>query len=604
VSTAGHLYEFVPFRLDPAERRLTRDGLPVALTPKCFDLLVVLVENSGHLLAKADLLTRVWPGQFVEETTLSFNISELRRVLGESDEHRYIETVRKKGFRFIAPVEDVVTAPPSHDRLKPVATPGLLIAVIVAAIAILALAVWFVRPRKAATPFTIAVLPFKPLHADRRDEALELGICNALIRRLGTLDQLIVSPTSSVTGYTKTDQDPLAAGRKLHVDAIVDGYIERSQNTIRVTARLLRTRDGKSLWSGVFNESFTDIFGVEDSMSRQIAEALHVNLTSGVDMQSTRSVEAYDLYLKGRYFQDKRTPESIARSIEYLQQATAKDPRYALAFAALSESYTQLAIRADAPPRLAGERANAAAMRAVELDGASAETHAALARVKDWYGWDWAGAEDEFKRALALSPNDATLNAQHAAYLLGRGRHAEAIAAIRRAQRLAPVSLTVDVQAARVFYFAGRYDTAMEECRKAIELDPNFGGTYLFIGRTEAERGHYPEALDALGRARSLLHDSAEAVSLVGYTLAVSGRTTEARKILQDLRALSRTRYVSPYHLAIIEAGLGERDAAFRSLEQACDDREGRLTIVRFAPEFQSLRSDARFADLLQRLHS
>jgi DNA-binding winged helix-turn-helix (wHTH) protein/TolB-like protein/Tfp pilus assembly protein PilF len=595
VGTAGHLYDFVPFRLDPAERRLTRDGLPVALTPKCFDLLVVLVENSGHLLAKADLLSRVWPDQFVEETTLSFNISELRRVLGESNDHRFIETVRKKGFRFIAPVENV-----SHDGVKPVATSSRRIAAIIATIAVIALAVWFMRPRTHvdAPVRTIAVLPFKPLHADRRDEPLEMGICNALIRRLGTLDQLIVTPMSSVTGYT----DPMAAGRNLRVDAVVDGYIERSQNTIRVTARLLRTRDGKSLWSGVFNDTFTDIFGVEDSMSRQIAEALNVKLTT--QEASTRSIEAYDLYLKGRYFQDKRTPDSIARSIEYLQEATAKDPRYALAFAALSESYTQLAIRADAPPRLAGEKAISAAMRAVELDEASAEAHAALARVKNWYAWDWAGAEKEFNRALELSPNDATLAEQHAAYLVGRGRHAEAIAAIRRAQRLAPVSLTIDVQAARVFYFAGRYDAAMDECRKAVELDPNFGGTYLFIGRVEAQRRHDREAIDALARARSLLHDSAEAVSLLGYTYARSGNATEARKILEDLRTLSRRRYVSPYHLAIIEAGLGNRDDAFRSLERAYDDREGRLTILRFAPEFASLRSDARFDALLHRLNA
>jgi len=626
VRAARHSYEFVPFRLDPAERRLLRNGEPVALTPKCFDLLVVLVENSGHLLEKSDLLARVWPDQFVEEGSLSFNVSELRRALGEGQKgQHYIETVRKKGFRFVAPVQKIPVAGAgvvddgeaalgeSSDAMDalPLASRRFKILFAIVAVAALASLAYVLWPRSSVTPVegpprTIAVLPFKPLAANLRDEPLEMGICHALIIRLATVEQLVVRPTSSVVAYNKMGQDPLAAGRELRVDALLDGYIQRSQDRIRVTARLLRTADGKSLWSGQFNENFTDIFAVEDSISQQIVEALHLNLTRDeqrrVTKHSTENIEAYELYLKGRYFQDKRTGEGVAKSVEYFQEATVKDPRYALAFAALSDSYAVLAIRADTPPKIAYEKAKAAAIRALEIDETTAEAHSALANVKSWYDWDWPGAEREFKRAIELSANDPIPNQQYASYLVVVGRHQEAVSEIKRAQRLAPVSLTTNVQAARILYFAGQYEASMEQCRKTIDMDPGFGGAYIFLGRIYTQKGLYREALAELDRARVLLRNSAEVLSLIGYTYAVSGRAAEARQVLEDLQRLSRERYVSPYHFAMIHAGLGERDEAFRWLEKAYDVREGRLTILRFAPEFSALRSDPRFTKLLQRM--
>ncbi|HSP13559.1 MAG TPA: winged helix-turn-helix domain-containing protein [Thermoanaerobaculia bacterium] len=620
MNSARHFYEFAAFRLEPAERRLLRGGEPVALTPKCFDLLVVLVENSGRLLEKSELLARVWPGQFVEEGSLSFNISELRRVLheGENGLH-YIETVRKKGFRFVAPVQAIPVADDGEAEEKPVATHtasraswAFKIFFAIVAVAALASLAYILRPRSGGPPVeepprTMAVLPFKPLAADVRDEPLEMGICHALIIRLATVEQLVVRPTSSVVAYNKMGQDPLAAGRELRVDAVLDGYIQRSGDRIRVTARLLRTADGRSLWSGQFNENFTDIFAVEDSIAQKIVEALHLNLTRdeqrSVTKHPTENIEAYSLYLKGRYFQDKRTEEGVAKSVEYFQEATVKDPRYALAFAALSDSYELLAVRAGARPKVAYEKARAAAVRALEIDETTAEAHIALGQVKSWYDWDWPGAEREFKRAIELSANDPIPNQQYASYLLTMGRHQEAISEITRAQRLAPVSLTTNVQAARILYFAGQYEASMEQCRKTIEMDPGFGGAYIFVGRIDTQKGLYREALEALDHARILLHNSPEILSLIGYTYAVSGRTAEARQMLEELHRSSRQRYISPYHIAMIHAGLGERDEAFQWLEKAYDDREGRLTILRFAPEFAPLRSDPRFTKLLQRMN-
>jgi DNA-binding winged helix-turn-helix (wHTH) protein/TolB-like protein/Flp pilus assembly protein TadD len=615
--TARHLYEFVPFRLDPGERRLLRNGEPVSLTPKCFDLLVVLVENSGHLLEKSDLLARVWPDQFVEEGSLSFNVSELRRALGEGENgQHYIETVRTKGFRFIAPVQEIPVAgagvaDDGQAGARSLASRRFKIVFAIAAVAALASLAYVLWPRGTVTPVegpprTIAVLPFKPLAANLRDEPLEIGICNALILRLAGLEQLVVRPTSSVIAYNRMGQDPLAAGRQLRVDALLEGYIQRSQGRIRVTARLLRTADGKSLWSGQFNENFTDIFTVEDSISRQIVEALHLNLTGDekrrVTKHSTENIEAYELYLKGCYFQDMRTPDGVAKSIGYFQEATVKDPRYALAFAALANSYAMLALRFDMPPKDSYQKAKAAAMRALEADGTTAEAHSALANVKSWYEWDWPGAEREFKRAIELSANDPIPNQQYASFLIVMGRHEEAISESTRAQRLAPLSATANVQAARVLYFASQYDAAIEQCRKALDIDPDFAGAHLILGKIYTQKRLYREALAELEHARGLLRNSAEVLSLIGYAYAVSGRTAEAQKMLDDLHALSRQRYVSPYHFAVIHAGLGESDQAFQLLEKAYDDREGRMTLLKFAPEVAGLRSDPRFTNLLQRM--
>ena len=611
-----HLYAFDRFVLDPEERRLLRDGEAVALTPKCFDLLVVLVQNSGHLLAKSDLLERVWPGQFVEEGNLSFNISELRKALGErEDGQQYIETVRKKGFRFVANVEErmgsgvaVAVRPPPAPRSRRRA----VVAIVLAAAALVALVAYLARRRGAVPPpgerpRTLAVLPFKPLAANARDEPLEMGICNSLVTRLSSIDELVVRPTSAVVEYNRMGQDPLAAGRALGVDVLLDGYIQRSQAKIRVTVRLLRTADGKSLWSGEFNESFTDIFAVEDSISRQIVEALNLKLSGAeqraVTKHGTESVEAYELYVKGLYLQEKRTPAEIEKSIDYFRAATAKDPRYALAFAAIANSYVILAVRADMRPRDSYANAKTAAMRAVQLDDRTAEAHSSLGYVKAWYDWDFAGAEREFRRAFELSANAPMTYQQYASFLLSAGRLDEAVSQITRAQHLDPVSLPTEVQAARIYFFKHDYDRATAECRKIIDVDPEFAGAHQFLGRIYAQQRLYPQALRELERARSRV-DNAEVLSLIGYTYAVSGRRNEATAVLDELRTWSARKYVSPYHFALVYAGLGASADAFQWLEKAYEEREGRLTILGDAPEFSSLRPDPRFQDLVRRIRS
>jgi tetratricopeptide (TPR) repeat protein len=416
--------------------------------------------------------------------------------------------------------------------------------------------------------------------------------------------------------YNKPGQDPLAAGRELGVDALLEGYVQRSGDKIRVTAQLLSVTDGRHLWSGQFNENFTDIFAVEDSISRQMVEALLLKLTgeeqNRVAKHYTENVEAYEFFLKGRYFLDKRTPDSVKKSIDYFQQATEKDSKYALAFAGLAESYVVLAVRADMPPQDSYQKAKTAAMRALEIDDTIVEAHTALAHVRCWYDWDWKGAESEFKRAIELSlsyPGAIELSLSYpiatqyyASYLMTMGRHQEAVSEIKQAQRIAPLSLSINVQVARILYFAREYDEVIEQCLKTLEIEPAYGGAHLFLGRAYKQKGMYREALAELEMARDLLRESAEVASLIGYTYAASGRRAEALKILQELKGQSKQRYVSPYHIAMIYAGLGEKESAFSWLEKAYEDREGRMTILKFVPEFDSLRSDLRYADLVRRI--
>jgi len=316
----------------------------------------------------------------------------------------------------------------------------------------------------------------------------------------------------------------------------------------------------------------------------------------------TENIEAYELYLRGRYFQDKRTPEGLNKSIDYFKLATGKDPRYALAFAGLADSYVVLAVRVDMPPKDSYRQAKTAALQALEIDDTLAEAHASLGNVQYWYDWDWSAAETEFKRAVELGPNYPTAHQLYASYLIVMGRHPEALAEIKQAHSLDPLSLPINVQVARILYFSREYDEAIEQCRKTLEIDPNFGGAHLFLGRLYKEKGMYQEALTELEKARRLLAGSAEVLALIGYTDAVSGSRVEAQNVLVELQGLSKQRYVSPYHMAMVYAGLGEQNRAFDSLDKAYAEREGRMTILKFAPEFDSLRSDPRYADLVRRI--
>jgi DNA-binding winged helix-turn-helix (wHTH) protein/tetratricopeptide (TPR) repeat protein len=557
-------YEFGAFRLDPAERQLLREGVQVPLTPKVFETLVVLVERSGHLVEKEELMELVWAEAFVEEANLARCVHTLRKALGEGHGgHNYIATVPKRGYRFNGEVR-------VHEQ--PVAD----------------------APIK-----TIAILPFKSLVAENREEALEVGMADTLISRLGNNREIVVRPISSVRKYGGLEQDAMQAGRTLAADVVLDGSIQRWGENIRVNVRLVKTGDGTSLWAGTFDEKFTDIFIVQDAIANKVAAALALQLGGKehkhLTKRYTENVEAYQCYLKGRFHWNKRAPRDLRKSIEHFKEAIALDPDYALAFAGLADAYTLLA-NAGGPAHEIMPEARASALKAVSLDDNLAEAHAALGNTIIYYGYDFAEAEREHKRAIELNPNYATARHWYSELLMGLGRHEEAIAEIRRALEIDPLSLILNRQYGASLLFARRYDAAIAQMKKTVELDANFAVGHSTLSVAYRMRGDYAESVEELAGFQELVGGE-QTAALMRESFAEGGW----RGFLRAMTGEPRPSHLTPYNLATFHAELGEKDRAFAELNKAYQNREAILGLLNVDPRFDSLRDDPRFQDLLRR---
>jgi DNA-binding winged helix-turn-helix (wHTH) protein/Tfp pilus assembly protein PilF len=560
-------YEFGPFRLDPRDRLLLRNEVIVALPPKVFETLLVFVQHSGHLLNKDELLSHIWPETIMEESNLTQAVYALRKALGQRlDGHHYIETIPRRGYRFVADVREIVQADASR----------------------------LVR--------SLAVLPFRSLGTES-SEYLRLGMANALITKLSNIQQITVRPTSAVLKYAGNEADPVTVGRELGVDSVLDGTIERSDDRIRVTVQLMRSGDGAAIWGETFDEQFTNIFGVEDSISEQVTRVLQLRLSGEEKRQLTKryteNVRAYQAYLKGRYFWEKRTEEGMEKSIAFFEEAIDVDPSYALAYAGLADAHFLLGVYRARPPRETFPKAQAAAAKALELDSELAEAQCCLAYMKACYDWDWLGAEREFKRALELNPNYVTGHIWYSDYLSALGRFDEALAQVERALEMDQLSLISNLNLALPLYFARQYDRAIEQLHKTLELDQNYALGHWSLGRAYRQQGRYEEAIAELQKAVNLSGMSPLMVAALGRGYAVAGRSDEARKIINELEQLSGQRYISPYDIATIYLGLGERDQAFSWLDQAREERAGRLFFLKVDPYLDSLRPDPRFSALL-----
>ncbi|MDX6695820.1 MAG: eukaryotic-like serine/threonine-protein kinase [Blastocatellia bacterium] len=453
----------------------------------------------------------------------------------------------------------------------------------------------------------IAVLPFKMLRQEEKtDEYLGLGMADAIITKLSNIRRIIVRPTSSVLKYASGDSDLLAAGHELDVGFVLDGRIQRAADRVRVTVQLIRVRDGAPLWAAKFDEKFTDIFTVEDSISGQVAQALIPKL-SGEEQQllskrETENAQAYQAYLKGRYYWNTYTEEGLAQAIFHFMEAIEEDPEYAQAYAGVADYYNFLGVWGVLPPKESFAAAKNAAGKALEIDSNLAEAHTSLAFSLLAYDWDWETAEAEFKRAIALNPSYATAH-QWYAYLAGaQGRHADAITEIEYAQRLDPLSPVIATSAGLIFYNARQYDRSLEELEKALEIDGRYFVTYQGFAFCYAQKGRFDEALVAARKAVAISSRNPLALWALGFVLAVAGRADEAREVLGEMEELRQKRYVSPYYIAMIHAGLGERDEAFNWLEKAYEDRDWWLLWLRVEPFIDELRSDPRFQNLLRRV--
>jgi TolB-like protein/Tfp pilus assembly protein PilF len=576
------IYEFGPFSLHTTDRLLLREGHFVPLKPKILDLLLVLVENNGRIVEKDALMKQVWPDSFVEENNLAVGISALRKVLGESVEGQsYIENISKRGYRFVAPV--AVIAQLSE---QPATTTNQ-------------------NPRTGSPRTSIAVLPFKHIGSREDDEYLGLGITDALITRLSNVRQVIVRPTSAVRKYQDV-LDPIAAGQELRVESVLDGSIQRSGQRIRVTVQLISVANGAALWAAKFDEQFTGIFEVEDSISEQVTKALTLKLTSEEKVQlvkhHTEDSEAYQLYLRGRYLvNNRKSLDGFKKAIEYFQKAIAIDSNYALAYSGLADCYIYASSQNVVPPKEYLAKAEEAALKALQLDDTLAEAHLSLGFHRDEV-WDWSGAEREYKRAIELNPNLLNSHQRYASYLRTMGRFDEAIAEIRSALELDPLSLSIKLSLGICFYVAREYDLAIEHLSGVLELDPNFSQAPLCLGLAYEQKLMYDEAITEYKRAVSSKVCELEALAYISHAYAMSERKDEAKKILDELLELSQQRYVEPYFIALIYTALDEKDQAFAWLEKGYEDHFLTMGVLKIDPMFDGLRDDSRFESLLQRM--
>jgi TolB-like protein/class 3 adenylate cyclase/Tfp pilus assembly protein PilF len=452
----------------------------------------------------------------------------------------------------------------------------------------------------------IAVLPFKPLVPENRDQVLEMGMADSLIAKLSNIREIVVRSLNSVRKYGGLDQDPLAAGRELEVSSVLEGNVQKSSDRIRVSARLINVADGSSLWANTFEEKFTDVFAVQDAISQKVADALALRLSgqekSRLTRRYTENAEAYQLYLTGRYHWSKATPPDIRKGIGFFQQAIELDPEYALAYAGLAAANRALAMNADVPAKDCLPQAKAAAMKAIELDDSLAEAHSALSFGLIWYDWDWATAEKEAKRAVALDPNSGMAHFAYAHILSDQGHHQEAIAEIARARELDPVFFLFRALEGMMLHHAGRNDEALTRLQKTVELDSNFWATHLMLGKVYTQQRKYPEAIAEFTKARQLSGGNSESIGSIGYVEALAGDKEKARAVLEELKTLSSQRYIPPTNVGLVYNALGDQSEALSSLERACDERDPRVTLLKVDPRWDSFRPNPRFVTILKRI--
>ena len=563
-------YEFGPFRVDTADRLLYRAGKIIALPPRAFDLLLVLIRRKGQTVERGDLIRTVWPSGLDDLAALSFNIYKLRIALGETaNRHHYITTDPGRGYRFTADVREL----------------------------------WDDDPGVAQS---LAVLPFKPLAGGHTDEYLGLGVADALISRLSNVRQVMVRPTSAVSKYDRLGPDPLTAGRILRVESVLDGSIRRDGNKVQVAVQLLNVPTESAVWSHRYEGPFVEFLGFEDEISERIVDALSIQVSSEelarLRKRHTESREAYQEYLRGRYYWNKRSADGVRKAAEHFEKAIRLDRCYAMAYTGLADSYSLYSFYSIEPPRSAFPKARAAAATALELDESLAEAYVSLGYVKLYYDWDWVGAEKEFRRAISLNPNCATARHWYHEFLLSMGWFDEAMVEIKRAYELDPLSPVINSALVLPLIHAGQYDRAVERLRKVLELDPDFYRSHLFLGAAYTMKREFSKAVAEFQVAVILSEGSTRALAALGYAYAVSGKKIKAQKLLVDLMRRSDQHYVPPYAMAMISAGLGDRDEAFRWLERAYETRDEWLVRLKVAPELAGLRSDMRFVDLLRRM--
>jgi TolB-like protein/DNA-binding winged helix-turn-helix (wHTH) protein len=617
-------FDFGRFQLDSAEGVLLADGHPVPLTPKAFETLLALLENSGHVLEKDELLKRVWPDTFVEEGTLTQNISTLRKILGEAEDGSvFIETIPRRGYRFVGKVREAEFTPAPGEKLSPVQVVKVpqtrirsrrltALALVAAFLLVVFLVREWIWPAivPAQSKVMLAVLPFQNLSGDSQQEYFSNGLTEEMITQLGDLEPNrlgVIARTSSMQ-YKDTKKSAREVGRELGVDYILEGSVRREGDRVRITAQLIQVKDQTHLWASDYDRNLRDILALQSDVAGAVAREIKLRLSpeerARLASRPTLDPEAYELYLKGRYFWNKRSKDGFVKAIGYFQQAIARNPNYAQAYAGLADSYILQGPNDILPAKQVYPQARAAASKALEIDDSMAEAHASLGFVKLLYDWNPAEAELEFRRAIELDSNYPTGHHWYAYDLAAMGRMDEAVREIRRAQELDPLSLIINTDIGQILFFARRYDEAIAQCQKTIDLDPRFGQAYWYQGLIYEKKGMLDQAVDAFLKQISQSPTNAGEEAAIRSAYRLAGMPGFWRNRLEMLERQSKKHYVSPYTYAVIYSRMGDKDKALEELRKAYEERYPSMVFAEFEPVFDGVRSDPRYAELLRRILS
>ncbi len=638
------LIRFGVFELDLRSGELQKQGRKIRLEGQPVQVLICLLESPGELVTREELHRKLWPADtFVNfEHGLNAAVKRLRQALNDSaDNPRFVETLPRRGYRFIAPIHAVdvsgdvpaVTTAPAvtevpgtqdlpetkdhdpadlsektvvfADQRWPRAwkTSGVAL---LAALGIFA--VWILRPGNHPPPVirSLAVLPLENLSGDASQEYFSDGMTDELITELGQIGELRVISRTSVMTYKGAHKSLPQIARDLNVDSVVEGTVLRSGNQVRITAQLILAAADKHLWAQSYQGDLRDTLALQKQVARSIADAIRIELTPHEQavLKNVKRVnpDAYEAYLKGRYFWNKRTADGLKKAADYFNQAIEKDPNYAQAYAGLADSYALLGDweYGVLAPKEAYPRAKAAATKAIELDSTLGEAHISLAFCLDGYDWDWESAGNEFRRGIELNPGYATGHHWYAWHLTALGRNGEAVAEIKKAESLDPLSLIISADLAEELLIAHRYDEAITQSRKTMDLDPRFAVAHYELGQAFVQKHMYNEAIAELQKAIALSGGSTTCTSNLAYAYAVSGSKNEAVKILNDLKNRSNHGVSNAPEIALVYVGLDEHDQAMAWLEKAFAERFNPGVLLR--PAFDPLRSDPRFQDLLRRI--
>ncbi|MFZ0304638.1 MAG: winged helix-turn-helix domain-containing protein [Terracidiphilus sp.] len=636
-SLINHLYQFGEFSLDAQSRILKRAGAKTPMTPKAFDALLLLVQNAGRLVTKDELMKAVWQDSFVEESNLTQTIFMVRKALDETSDRRYILTVQGQGYRFLVPVTEAANQAPEQDA--PVAAAdaasiletssssrpriaggrrlALFVSVAVALVLIAGFTFWpWLSRRSAAEPqakIMLAVLPFENFTGDPGQDYFSDGMTEEMISQLGDLDpaHLGVIARTSVMHYKHSQESIPQIGKELGVQYVIEGSVRRDSERVRITAQLIQVKDQSHVWAREYDRDLGHVLELQGEIAREIANEIDSSLGGRQRIMAaqgaasrptgTKSYEAYDLYLKGRYFWNKRTEAGFRQAADYFQQAIDKDPNYAPAYAGLADTFSLMSTWNMGPQNELMPKARAAALRALELDESLAEAHASLALIEENYDYDWPGSEKEFRRAIELNPQYATAHQWYAEFLSWQGRFDEAFAESSRAQQLDPLSMIIATDHATILYYSRQYESAIEEYRSVLELDPTDGHARGMMIPPYLQLGRYGEAIDAVNHF-SAREDDPWRWAWEAAIYSRSGRAQKAGQSLAKLEQVAGSRPDRNALLLMAYSATGPKERVLELLEKAYAEHSNSVVEIKVDPIYDPIRNDPRFKDLLRRL--